>query len=128
MLVTGILVRLTVSPHRYKYLQRPLEDTSLPTLLQYLNKWSDAQKEKLAIATALLMSQGLASASCLQSLTKDHLVKNGTQPCVSSRPQLIRILTQMLRSTPSRRSSVPTSRIRPWTTSPVPCGAAGSRI
>lgn len=61
---------------RYKYLQRPLEDTSLPTLLQYLNKWSDAQKEKLAIATALLMSQGLASASCLQSLTKDHLVKN----------------------------------------------------
>ncbi|KZT10652.1 eukaryotic translation initiation factor 5C [Laetiporus sulphureus 93-53] len=61
---------------RYKYLQKPLEDTSLPTLLQYMNRWPDAQREKLAVATALLISQGLASASCLQSLTKDHLVKN----------------------------------------------------
>ncbi|KAI0930217.1 hypothetical protein AcW1_008959 [Taiwanofungus camphoratus] len=61
---------------RYKYLQKPLEDTSLPTLLQYINRWPDAQREKLAVATGLIMSQGLASGSCLQSLTKDHLVKN----------------------------------------------------
>ncbi|KAH9946977.1 eukaryotic translation initiation factor 5C [Amylocystis lapponica] len=61
---------------RYKYLQRPLEESTLPTLLQYINRWPDVQREKLAIAIGLLISQGLASASCLQSLTKDHLVKN----------------------------------------------------
>ncbi|KAH9839380.1 eukaryotic translation initiation factor 5C [Rhodofomes roseus] len=61
---------------RYKYLQRPLEETSLPTLLQYINRWTDVQRNKLAVATALTMAQGLASAGCLQSLTKDHLVKN----------------------------------------------------
>lgn len=64
---------------RYKYLQRPLEASSLPTLLQYIHRWTPAQTEKLAIAIGLLISQGLASASCLVSLTKDHLVKNGTQ-------------------------------------------------
>ncbi|KAI0793209.1 eukaryotic translation initiation factor 5C [Abortiporus biennis] len=61
---------------RYKYLQRPLEEVSLPTLLQYMNRWPEAQRDKLAIAIGLLMAQGLASASCLLSLTKDHLVKN----------------------------------------------------
>ncbi|GBE81181.1 eukaryotic translation initiation factor 5C [Sparassis crispa] len=61
---------------RYKYLQRPLEESSLPTILQYINRWTEPQREKLAIAIGLLISQGLASASCLQSLTKDHLVKN----------------------------------------------------
>jgi len=35
-----------------------------------------AQKDKLSVAVGLLMSQGLANASCLQSLTKDHLIKN----------------------------------------------------
>ncbi|CCM05450.1 uncharacterized protein FIBRA_07669 [Fibroporia radiculosa] len=59
-----------------EYLQKPLEETSLPTLLQYINRWPDAQREKLAVAIALLMSQGLAGAGCLQSLTKDHLAKN----------------------------------------------------
>lgn len=66
-------------PHRYKYLQKPLEESSLPTLLQYIHRWSSAQTEKLAMAVGLLIAQGLASASCLLSLTKDHLVKNGTQ-------------------------------------------------
>ncbi|KAM6502290.1 hypothetical protein JOM56_002267 [Amanita muscaria] len=61
---------------RYKYLQRPLEDSSLPTLLQYSNRWSAEQNAKLATAIGLLLSQGLANGSCLQSLTKDHLVKN----------------------------------------------------
>ncbi|KAG6837719.1 hypothetical protein H0H93_003521 [Arthromyces matolae] len=61
---------------RYKYLQKPLEEVSLPTLLQYINRWSPAQRDKLSIAVGLLISQGLASASCLTSLTKDHLVKN----------------------------------------------------
>ncbi|KAG8936960.1 hypothetical protein FRC02_009097 [Tulasnella sp. 418] len=61
---------------RYKYLQKPLEESSLPTLLQYVHKWSPDQREKFAITIGLLISQGLASASCLQSLTKDHLVKD----------------------------------------------------
>jgi len=61
---------------RYKYLQKPLEESALPTLLQYIHRWAPAQKDKLSIAVGLLISQGLANASCLQSLTKDHLVKN----------------------------------------------------
>jgi len=61
---------------RYKYLQKPLEESALPGLLQYIHRWSPAQKDKLSIATGLLISQGLANASCLTALTKDHLVKN----------------------------------------------------
>ncbi|KAF8161082.1 hypothetical protein B0H34DRAFT_781704 [Crassisporium funariophilum] len=61
---------------RYKYLQKPLEESALPTLLQYIHRWSPAEKDKLSIAVGLLISQGLANASCLQSLSKDHLVKN----------------------------------------------------
>ncbi|TEB38323.1 ARM repeat-containing protein [Coprinellus micaceus] len=61
---------------RYKYLQKPLEEASLPALLQYINRWTPAQVDKLCYAVGLLMSQGLANASCLQSLAKDHLVKN----------------------------------------------------
>jgi hypothetical protein len=61
---------------RYKYLQKPLETSALPSLFQYIHRWSEAQKDKLAVATGLLISQGLANAACLQSLTKDHLIKN----------------------------------------------------
>ncbi|CAA7263160.1 unnamed protein product [Cyclocybe aegerita] len=61
---------------RYKYLQKPLEESALPTLLQYIHRWTPVQKDKFSTAVGLLISQGLASASCLQSLTKDHLVKN----------------------------------------------------
>jgi len=73
--------RLSPAPvlisHRYKYLQKPLEEGSLPTLLQYINRWETMQKEKFAMAVGLLLAQGFAGAACLQSLTKDHLVKNG---------------------------------------------------
>ncbi|QRW21568.1 ribosomal protein S7p/S5e [Rhizoctonia solani] len=62
---------------RYKYLQRPLEESSLPTLMQYMHRWPPEQKDKVAIATGLMISQGLASASCLQTLTKDSIVKDG---------------------------------------------------
>lgn len=64
---------------RYKYLQKPLETSSLPTLMQYIHRWTPPQTEKLSTAVGLLISQGLAGASCLLSLTKDHLVKNGAQ-------------------------------------------------
>ncbi|CAE6414088.1 unnamed protein product [Rhizoctonia solani] len=59
---------------RYKYLQRPLEESSLPTLMQYMHRWPPAQTDKVAIATGLMISQGLASASCLQTLTKDNIL------------------------------------------------------
>ncbi|KAH9935623.1 eukaryotic translation initiation factor 5C [Fomitopsis serialis] len=42
---------------RYKYLQKPLEETSLPTLLQYINRWTDVQRDKLALAIALIMAR-----------------------------------------------------------------------
>ncbi|KAI9571111.1 hypothetical protein HD554DRAFT_249662 [Boletus coccyginus] len=61
---------------RYKYLQKPLEAQTLPSLLQYINRWSANQRDKLAITTGLLLSQGIAGTTCLQSLTKDQLVKN----------------------------------------------------
>ncbi|KAF8843003.1 ARM repeat-containing protein [Paxillus ammoniavirescens] len=61
---------------RYKYLQKPLEEQSLPGLLQYINRWSPEQRDKLAITIGLLLSQGIASTACLQSLIKDQLVKN----------------------------------------------------
>ncbi|PPQ98623.1 hypothetical protein CVT24_003956 [Panaeolus cyanescens] len=50
---------------RYKYLQKPLEESSLPTLLQYIHRWTPAQKDKIAIAIGLILAQGLANASGL---------------------------------------------------------------
>ncbi|EIM82945.1 ARM repeat-containing protein [Stereum hirsutum FP-91666 SS1] len=61
---------------RYKYLQKPLETSVLPTLLQYVNKWDQIQTTKFAMCTGLLIAQNLANASCLLSLTREHLVKN----------------------------------------------------
>lgn len=62
---------------RYKYLQKPLEERSLPALLQYSLKWPAAQREKLAVASGLLMAQDLANTACLLTLTKENLLKDG---------------------------------------------------
>jgi len=61
---------------RYKYLQKPLDEHTLPALLQYSVKWPSGQRDKLSTTVGLLISQGYASAACLQSLTKDNLVKD----------------------------------------------------
>ncbi|EKM54281.1 uncharacterized protein PHACADRAFT_258024 [Phanerochaete carnosa HHB-10118-sp] len=61
---------------RYKYLQKPLEESSLPGLLQYVNRWSEIEREKFATAMALMVAQSLATVAPLLTLTKDHLVKN----------------------------------------------------
>jgi len=37
----------------------------------------------------LLLSQGLVTAACLQSLTKDHLVKNGKLMHISVFTQIV---------------------------------------
>ncbi|KAG9316725.1 armadillo-type protein [Chiua virens] len=67
---------------RYKYLQKPLEAQTLPSLLQYINRWSSEQRDKLAITIGLLLSQGISTTACLQSLTKDQLVKNDASVAV----------------------------------------------
>jgi hypothetical protein len=61
---------------RFKYLQKPFEEQSLLTLLQYIGRWSSEQRDKLVMTLGLL-PQGLVTAACLQSLTKDHIIKNG---------------------------------------------------
>ncbi|KAK0543823.1 hypothetical protein OC846_000042 [Tilletia horrida] len=61
---------------RYKFLQKVLEESTLPSIIQYINRYSEEQNEKLACATALLIQQGLASASVLQAIQKDHLTKD----------------------------------------------------
>ncbi|KAL5528364.1 hypothetical protein ACEPAF_7500 [Sanghuangporus sanghuang] len=61
---------------RYKYLQKPLEESSLPGLFQYCNRWPAEQREKFATAVGLIMAQGLSTAAPLQNLAKDHLVKD----------------------------------------------------
>lgn len=61
---------------RYKFLQKPLEETTLPGLLQYINRFTKEQNAKLATATALLIQTGLVAGNVLQVLQKDHLVKD----------------------------------------------------
>ncbi|KLO18344.1 ARM repeat-containing protein [Schizopora paradoxa] len=61
---------------RYKYLQRPLEETSLPSVLQYVSRWEPEQQAKFAMTVGLLMGQGIVTAACLQTLTKEAVVKN----------------------------------------------------
>ncbi|KAF8322110.1 ARM repeat-containing protein [Clavulina sp. PMI_390] len=61
---------------RYKYLQKPLETVTLPSLLQYINRWVPAQKEKLALTIGVMMTQSIITATCLSALTKDHLTKD----------------------------------------------------
>ncbi|SGY14332.1 BQ5605_C010g06144 [Microbotryum silenes-dioicae] len=74
---------------RYKYLQKGFEETALPSILQYSNKFSQIDQEKLAVATALFVAVGLVSASVVLSLKKDHLVKDGTS---------VRMLTSFLKA------------------------------
>ncbi|KAF8944081.1 hypothetical protein BGZ47_004679 [Haplosporangium gracile] len=57
---------------RYKYLQRGFEDT-LMNLLQYINKFTPEDTNKLAMATGLFCSSGLATLNVLSVLFKEHL-------------------------------------------------------
>lgn len=75
--VTGMVETLRRVIQRYKYLQKPLEENFLPDLLGYLAKWDPAQRAKLAEATALLILDLQCNPRCLQSLAKDHVVKDG---------------------------------------------------
>ncbi|KAL4402784.1 hypothetical protein ACI68E_000558 [Malassezia pachydermatis] len=61
---------------RYKFLQKPLEESTLPRILQYTNRFDEEQAKKLAVATALAIQIGLTNASVLAPLQKDHLTKD----------------------------------------------------
>jgi hypothetical protein len=112
---------------RYKYLQKDFEETSLPTILQHVNKYdagfsngaaggastpvtkaatlpipdsiateasappsrsgtptagisvvSRPNQDKLAMATACFVTQGLVTPAILQAIRRDHLVKDGS--------------------------------------------------
>jgi len=61
---------------RYKYLQRSFEET-LQNILQYINKWSTEENNKLAMAVGFFITSQLASVHVLKVLFKDYLVKDG---------------------------------------------------
>lgn len=61
---------------RYKFLQKPLEESSMPGILQYINRYEPIQVSKLAVACSLSIQMGLTSASILAPLQKDHLTKD----------------------------------------------------
>ncbi|KAM0789254.1 hypothetical protein ACM66B_000097 [Microbotryomycetes sp. NB124-2] len=63
---------------RYKYLQKPFEESALRDILQFANKFSPLDQEKLAAATALFVSTGLTTSGVLLGLRKDHLTKDST--------------------------------------------------
>lgn len=111
--------RELIAPHafsrcRYKYLQKPFEETAIKGILQYLNKFSPVDQEKLAVSTALFVSSGLASANVLVVLKKDHLVKDCSSPSPTSQLLFPPVLMpahypQPSRSTSSSRSASRTS-------------------
>ncbi|KAL7420797.1 hypothetical protein Q5752_004750 [Cryptotrichosporon argae] len=75
--VRGMVEVLKRVIQRYKYLQKPLEDTFLPDLLGYIAKWDPDARHRLAEALAALVHELQVAPKCLQSLTKDHVVKDG---------------------------------------------------
>lgn len=74
--VKGLVEVLQRVIQRYRYLQKPLEENFLPDLLGYIPKWNPAQQAKLAEAVARFVTEIGISAKCLQSLAKDHVVKD----------------------------------------------------
>lgn len=74
--VKGIVETIQRVSQRYRYLQRPLEDSFLPDLLGYLGKWDLASRDKLASTVALLIIELQIAPKCLTSLAKDHVVKD----------------------------------------------------
>ncbi|CAG8485502.1 16519_t:CDS:2 [Acaulospora colombiana] len=61
---------------RYKYLQRSFEET-IKNLIQYINKWSSEENNKLAMAIGLFASGQMTNINVLTVLFKEHLVKEG---------------------------------------------------
>lgn len=74
--IKPIIVTLEKLIRRFKFLQKPLEETNLSGLIQYTSRYAVEERQKLAVATALLIQMGLVNANVLLTLQKDHLVKD----------------------------------------------------
>ncbi|OMJ17540.1 Basic leucine zipper and W2 domain-containing protein 1-A [Smittium culicis] len=69
----NLILRLT---RRYKYLEKIFSETS-KGILEYVNRYSEANNNKLASGYGLLIAEGLMTADSIKVLQKDHLVKDG---------------------------------------------------
>ncbi|XP_040295670.1 basic leucine zipper and W2 domain-containing protein 1 [Bufo bufo] len=61
---------------RYKYLEKGFED-EVKKLLLFLKGFSESERNKLAMLTGILLANGNLSASILNSLYNENLVKEG---------------------------------------------------
>ncbi|BGP16832.1 hypothetical protein JCM10213v2_004837 [Rhodosporidiobolus nylandii] len=71
----GVFDRLM---RRYKYLQHHFEETALKQIIGYMGRFTALEQERLAVASALFVSAGLAPVNILGSVRSAHLVKEGT--------------------------------------------------
>ncbi|KAI5453696.1 hypothetical protein NCC49_005515 [Naganishia albida] len=74
--IRDLVEALKKTIQRYKYLQKPLDETALPGLLAYLPRWSPAYREKMAYATAYFILENQVTGKCLQPLLRDVVVKD----------------------------------------------------
>jgi hypothetical protein len=61
---------------QYKYLEKSLDD-EMKKVLMFLKGFSDVQRDRLTLATYLLISSSLIPPTCLTQILNDHLVSEG---------------------------------------------------
>ncbi|WFD36416.1 hypothetical protein MCUN1_003295 [Malassezia cuniculi] len=63
---------------RFKFLQKTLEESTMQGIVQYVNRFEEEQRAKLAVFIGQAIATGLISASVLLPLQKDHMSKDDT--------------------------------------------------
>jgi len=61
---------------QYKYLEKSLDD-EMKKVLMFLKGFSDVHRDRLTLATYLLISSSLIPPTCLSQILNDHLVNEG---------------------------------------------------
>lgn len=61
---------------QYKYLEKSLDD-EMKKILMFLKGFSEVQRNRLSLATYLLISSNLIPATCLNQILNEHLVNEG---------------------------------------------------
>jgi len=61
---------------QYKYLEKSLDD-EMKKVLMFLKGFTNEERERLTLATYLLISSNLIPPTCLSQIINDHLVKEG---------------------------------------------------
>jgi len=69
---------------QYKYLEKSLDD-EMKKVIKFAKGFTEEQREKLAVATFLLISGGLCTPACLVFIFNEHLVKDGIALSFSKR-------------------------------------------